>query len=379
MRRCHARRGRLRYRRAVRLASWSSVVARLSPALGLRPSRAVSLSLSLCLSFVLAGCGGETDGIAVDATPVIDAPVCGDGIVGGSEQCDDGNTDDTDGCIACAWASCGDGHVRAHVEDCDDGGAACVHCTTCSGVGDPATGHCYTMVDTTRARAAAEDDCANAGGHLAVLDGPGEWAVVAPLWTTPFAATWIGLTRAVDGQNLWAWESGPRLEAAMATWNPGEPNDSGGIEDCVEAGGAGGGWNDLACNNPRRALCERPSWVTDPATNHAYRVFYALRTQPEAIAACANLGAHLATVTTDEEQAFVTTLAGRDTWIGLFQGPTETGWFWSTGETFAFHAWAPNQPDDFQANEDCGHLIGGTGLWNDRACTTRLPYLCEVN
>ena len=335
--------------------------------------------MSLVSSLALAACGGDDGAVPIDAPPEIDAAVCGDGLVGGSEQCDDGNTDDTDGCVACAWATCGDGHVRAHVEDCEGESATCVRCTTCSGVGDPATGHCYTMVETARTRAAAEADCATAGGHLAVLEDASEWGVIAPLWTTPFAATWIGLTRAVDGQNQWAWETGPRLDVATAHWNAGEPNDSGGVEDCVEAGGMTGGWNDLACGNTRRALCERPAWVTDPMTNHAYRVFYALRTQPEAIADCAALGAHLATVTSEEEQAFVTTLAGRDTWIGLFQGPNETGWFWSTGEAFAFHAWSANQPDDFQGGEDCAHVYGGTGLWNDRACTTRLPYLCEVN
>jgi cysteine-rich repeat protein len=327
----------------------------------------------------LAACGGDDGAPPVDATPEIDAAVCGDGLVGGSEQCDDGNTDDTDGCIACAFARCGDGHVRAGVETCDDGDIRCIRCTTCAGAADQETGHCYTMVDTARTRAAAQADCAASGGHLLVLDRAGEWPLLANLWTDPFAATWIGLTRAVDGQNQWAWETGARLDAALAMWNPGEPNDSGGVEDCVEVGGAGGGWNDLACAPTRRALCERPAWVTDPATNHAYRVFYALRTQPEAIADCAAIGAHLATVTSEGEQAFVATLAARDTWIGLFQGPTEGAWFWSTGERFEFHAWAPMQPDDFQANEDCAHLDARTGRWNDRACTTRLPFLCEVN
>jgi hypothetical protein len=179
-------------------------------------------------------------------------------------------------------------------------------------------------------------------------------------------------------QNQWAWETGLALGAGAATWNAGEPNDSGGVEDCVEAGGAAGGWNDLGCNNTRRALCERPAWVTDPATNRAYRVFYGLRTHPEAIADCAAAGAHLATITSEAEQSFVATLATRELWIGAFQGPTEGAWFWSTGERFDFTAWSTNQPDDFQMNEDCVQLYVG-GLWNDRSCTSRLPYLCEID
>ncbi len=346
----------------------------------MRPSSVPWSSVACCAVFLLAGCGDDGGGgVTVDAAPEIDAAVCGDGVVGGGEACDDGNPDDDDACVGCAWATCGDGHVRRGVEDCEGESATCVQCATCTTVADPATGHCYSLVTATSARAAAATACArDASGHLIVLDRAGEWATVAPLWTAPFAATWIGLTRAVDGQNQWAWETGPRLAPPLA-WNPGEPNDGGGVEDCVEAGGMTGGWNDLACNQSRRALCERPTWTVDPATHHAYRVFYELRTHPEAIADCAAKGGHLATVTSAAEQAFVTTLAGRDTWIGLFQGPTEGAWFWSTAERYDFKAWAMGQPDDAGANEDCAHLIAGTGAWNDRACTARLPFLCEIH
>ncbi len=49
-------------------------------------------------------------------------PTCGDGFVqSGVEECDDGNSDDTDGCIACKNATCGDGFVQSGVEECDDG------------------------------------------------------------------------------------------------------------------------------------------------------------------------------------------------------------------------------------------------------------------
>jgi cysteine-rich repeat protein len=48
---------------------------------------------------------------------------CGDGFHDPmTEECDDGNTDDTDGCTgACRLATCGDGFVWVGVESCDDG------------------------------------------------------------------------------------------------------------------------------------------------------------------------------------------------------------------------------------------------------------------
>ena len=53
------------------------------------------------------------------------ASECGDGIVHTSEECDDGNTDNSDACVeldgSCVHAFCGDGHVRVGEERCDDG------------------------------------------------------------------------------------------------------------------------------------------------------------------------------------------------------------------------------------------------------------------
>ena len=49
---------------------------------------------------------------------------CGNGAVDPGEECDDGNTADTDDCLAtCADARCGDGALHAGVEVCDDGNA----------------------------------------------------------------------------------------------------------------------------------------------------------------------------------------------------------------------------------------------------------------
>jgi cysteine-rich repeat protein len=46
---------------------------------------------------------------------------CGDNVMDTGEACDDGNPINTDGCVACATAFCGDGFPRAGVEECDDG------------------------------------------------------------------------------------------------------------------------------------------------------------------------------------------------------------------------------------------------------------------
>ncbi len=59
-------------------------------------------------------------------------PRCGDSIMNGPEQCDDGNAANTDGCLnTCVTATCGDTFVRAGVEQCDDGNQVATDgCTT---------------------------------------------------------------------------------------------------------------------------------------------------------------------------------------------------------------------------------------------------------
>ena len=49
-------------------------------------------------------------------------PVCGDSDVEGSEECDDGNAVSTDSCVDCVAAFCGDGFLESgSAEECDDG------------------------------------------------------------------------------------------------------------------------------------------------------------------------------------------------------------------------------------------------------------------
>ena len=70
------------------------------------PSFMNRVSASLLVMFV-AGCG--------------DPPVCGDGLIGETELCDDGNNLDNDGCnTLCALPECGNSLVDAS-EGCDDG------------------------------------------------------------------------------------------------------------------------------------------------------------------------------------------------------------------------------------------------------------------
>ena len=73
------------------------------------------------------GCTVEDDGEGTvtvqcgEGDPVqFRVPYCGNGIPEANEDCDDGNDNDADACIACEAAACGDGFVHEGVEACDD-------------------------------------------------------------------------------------------------------------------------------------------------------------------------------------------------------------------------------------------------------------------
>jgi len=64
----------------------------------------------------------DTDGCDTNCLRTNDNGFCGDGTPAGTEECDDGNDSNDDACVeGCKTAYCGDGFVNAGVEDCDDG------------------------------------------------------------------------------------------------------------------------------------------------------------------------------------------------------------------------------------------------------------------
>ena len=101
-------------------------------------------------------------------------------------------------------------------------------------------------------------------------------------------------------------------------------------------------------------------------------------------------GYHLATITSPEEQGFVSGfVAGLDPpgtwWIGGFQDPADEpdaalGWAWVTGETWGYTQWAPGQPDDGGVPATEQHVgLTTSGLWEDAgsSATDARGYIAE--
>jgi cysteine-rich repeat protein len=315
---------------------------------------------------------------------------CGNGVLESNEQCDDGNLVDSDACRnTCHWARCGDGVVRAGVEECDTprGGAAgdcsplCVRCMQ----GDArfiwsGNGHCYARYDETLSWTAARDSCGDAGGHLVAYTGNYEnQEVHDTLLDGSDAKIWIGLHDAA-GNDTFVWQSGESV--VVRNWGENEPSSS--AEDCVfqqssspnGASGVPGAWGDFTCSNALAYLCEFAGWVVRPTNGHAYRGFFRPRSWEMARAACASAGGYLATITSAEEDAFIAAQFPGGSWLGATDSAVEGTYAWVTNEPLAYTNYAPNEPDDPMGDHDC-LLLGPDNVWHDRACSTENRYICE--
>ena len=151
-------------------------------------------------------------------------------------------------------------------------------------------------------------------------------------------------------------------------------DDGNGVPDCCDAG--------TPCDTPANAPVQ---WTQAEGGNGHWYQFTWLQTGciDFSVDQAAQLGAHLVTVTSNEENMFIESLIPNYNGgysvarLGGFRTPEsgnpEEGWYWITGETWDFTAWSPHndQPnDDVGIDEDWLTLYpsqhsGGWAGWHD--------------
>lgn len=141
----------------------------------------------------------------------------------------------------------------------------------------------------------------------------------------------------------------------------------------------------LSAPSLAQVASEWPAW--QGGNGHWYAGIPTSRTWADARVHAASLGAHLATVTSAAENAFVNSVraaSGLDRpWLGGFQdlaAPDHSepagGWRWVTGEPWSFTAWAGGEPNN-QGNEHWLHYGSNSGFWNDLPSWSQWPALIE--
>ena len=107
----------------------------------------------------------------------------------------------------------------------------------------------------------AENECVKSGAHLASIHSDEEMVFIGKLHApNEVYSTWLGGYR--DGKSF-NWTDGTSMN--YENWNSGEPNNSGGKENCIEwysipAESKHNKWNDIPCDVQNRVggyLCKR--------------------------------------------------------------------------------------------------------------------------
>jgi hypothetical protein len=238
---------------------------------------------------------------------------------------------------------------------------------------------------------------------------------------------WIGLAYAPQ-ENLFYWTDGvPLTGEVFENWCSGEPNNFQAQEFCGEYVKHSQCWNDANCGIARPFVCERTCDDGNPCTLDSFDASSAAcvfspkscddgdpctadtcdssgacvhTAAPfgefgssgylacahggvgfgQAQASCAARGMHLVQIGSQAENAAVFSYAAAHgaalAWVDLSDAQQEGDFRTSDGSAPPLLAFCPNEPNG-GSTENCVQFFTNNPCWNDAACHTQQPFVCE--
>ncbi|XP_077862270.1 macrophage mannose receptor 1-like [Saccoglossus kowalevskii] len=255
----------------------------------------------------------------------------------------------------------------------------------------------------------AQSRCQQSGGNLVTVNDNVEQAFLTSQLTSIVNGDmyWIGLSD-TNEPGTYEWVDGQPVQ--YSNWDNEQPDPTTG--DCVAmaSGKIGAGlWSGIPCGESHAYVCEKlkPGYtpvpgdvpVTSPSDNgcsagwtgygnNCFREYeqlgdYDRKTWTQAEEYCKNMGGHLASFHSNEEELYVIDNIGTDNWwdgfwIGLNDQETESGFKWSDGSAVSYTRWNDGEPNDAE-NEDCVEMFFSTESgWNDVDCDRRRNWICKI-
>ncbi len=255
-------------------------------------------------------------------------------------------------------------------------------------------GNYYRLIKETRSWEAAKLYCEGMGGHLATISDEEEDLICRQLWKASGEwDCWLGASDAVL-EGSWQWVTGEPW--VYSNFNASEPNGDTG-ENYLGYYHSDGTWNDdsltagsFICEWEAETLekTRRFGYVSSAEMvydrsfyfdGHLYKVFDKSKNFEEAKAYCEQLGGHLATITSPEEQAviymYLNYRGTNECMLGGGDVNEEGTWEWFTGEPFGYSSWAVDEPNDWLGEDYIRIFSNQLGRWND--VDWGGAYLCE--
>ena len=118
--------------------------------------------------------------------------------------------------------------------------------------------------------------------------------------------------------------------------------------------------------------------LVNPANGHSYQRFDTTLDWNSAKTACAALGGHLATITSQAENDWIqgNLMNGiYQIWLGGTDSAQEGVWKWITGEAWNYTNWSYGEPNG-GTGENHLTIWNSAGVWND-SDGVAFPHLCE--
>ncbi|XP_038588641.1 macrophage mannose receptor 1-like [Micropterus salmoides] len=182
---------------------------------------------------------------------------------------------------------------------------------------------------------------------------------------------WIGMYNQTQSNRTWHWSMpGVEFKESETNWNSGEPNDIGGVENCVLLK-KDSNWRDGSCEHESYFICYDENNATDK-----YHLIKEKKKWSAAQEYCRERYTDLVSGLKqfqDMSQKLAVDIQSVEEWMWVWIGLFRDTWMWSDGSSFSFRNWDLNKP----GSKKCAMTeLNGSGKWSSDDCIETKPFFC---